>query len=421
MEQEQLRRLPSDRRKEIEENRQKPVKRPQTDKKTEKRIERVRINSANILAFLGNVTGETSWGGKPHTFLRPFKILVHFHYQIKKEFRKLQERFESNHRLEPGTSQSRQPHIRTASDSSPTSRPSTLVYPIPTGLVVKIDSEEEVSLKSKTPEDDTAVESCQQLFELTKETTAELESKTDNVFETLELLAMEAMDRVGYEEIKCYMEFARKRLLPTYHMFDNVNHSHRAKVRYSDLWSLFRPGELVFQRQGSKTDISRPDVQSHHSATGQPVEPRLWRINFIGSEVVDWVVNNLDTLGGDLRRNSLSTEDEVKIDAYYIDFDGLSYSAVSREWTISRFDGEKEITKLELYPVRFKKDASEIIHNRQRRGERFRDLLRHRHLAVEHNGWTLLQHPTGENIIDPLRSMSAQYTEYIHSHVIIDF
>lgn len=416
MEQEQLKRMPPDRKKEIEENRQKPVKRPQTDKKAEKRIERVRINSENILAFLGKVTGETSWAGKPHTFLRPFKILLHFHDQMENEFHKLQERFESDS-LRPDTTQIPQPHIRTTSDNSPTRHPAASISTQP---VTKTDPEEEISLHFKSPEDDTVVEPRQQLFEPTKETTSELGDKTVDGSEALEAIGIETMDRVGYEEIRCYMEFARTRLLPTYHVFDTVDYSHRTKIRYSDLWSLFRPGELVFQRQDSKTDTSRSGVQPHHSATSQPEEPRLWRVIFIGSESVDWVVSNSDTLG-DLRRNTLSVEDEVMIEAYYIDFDGLSYSAVSREWTIPRFDGEKEITKLELYPVRFKKDHGEILHNRQKRGERFQELLCHTHLAVEHDGWTLSQHPAGGNIVDHSRSTSAQYTEYIHSHVIIDF
>lgn len=50
------------------------------------RLERVRINSAFILAYLAKVTGEHSWSRKPHTFLRPFRMFIHYHSKMKDEF-----------------------------------------------------------------------------------------------------------------------------------------------------------------------------------------------------------------------------------------------------------------------------------------------------------------------------------------------
>jgi len=45
-------------------------------------IHRVRIQSPRLLKILQSVTGY-SWGTKPHTFLRPFRYMIHFHDKVK--------------------------------------------------------------------------------------------------------------------------------------------------------------------------------------------------------------------------------------------------------------------------------------------------------------------------------------------------
>lgn len=59
------------------------------------RLERVRINSAFILAYLAKATGEHSWNRKPHTFISPFKTFIHYHSKMEDEFRVLQQRYVS--------------------------------------------------------------------------------------------------------------------------------------------------------------------------------------------------------------------------------------------------------------------------------------------------------------------------------------
>jgi len=59
------------------------------------RLERVRINSTFILARLAKVTGERSWTRRPHTFLSPFTIFIHYHKDMEDEFRLLEQKFVS--------------------------------------------------------------------------------------------------------------------------------------------------------------------------------------------------------------------------------------------------------------------------------------------------------------------------------------
>ncbi|KAH8646532.1 hypothetical protein BGZ61DRAFT_376742 [Ilyonectria robusta] len=323
MEAEQLRRLPDKERiKFVEANRTRPAPRSDASKVVDKRrVERVRINSPAVLSLLRKVTGETTWSDKPHTFLRPFEILIHFHDKMEEEFPK----------EEPDSAD------------------------------------------------------------------------------------LNTIDRKGHNEIKAYLEFVKARLLPPYHKFDELNHTHRAKVEYADLWSLFRLGELIFQQDDSKTDSASKGTNNRRPTGGHPEARRLWRVYWIGSDDIDWTVDNLDQADGDLRRNTMETPDAVGVWAYYIDFDGTSYRAVARGWTITRFDDEKEVTKLEVYPVRFEKDYKSTIQELQTRGQRFRDLLQQSHPAVEHDGWTLTHDPSGNSLSHDEKS------EYIDSDTIIDF
>lgn len=61
----------------------------------DQRLERVRINSAFILAYLAKVTGERSLNRKPQTYLSPFKIFIHYHDKMEAEFHFLQRKFVS--------------------------------------------------------------------------------------------------------------------------------------------------------------------------------------------------------------------------------------------------------------------------------------------------------------------------------------
>lgn len=70
---------------------------PQTGNMSDGRLERVRINSAFILAYLAKVTGERSWERKPHSFLHPFKIFIHYHSKMVDEFNILRQNFVSQH------------------------------------------------------------------------------------------------------------------------------------------------------------------------------------------------------------------------------------------------------------------------------------------------------------------------------------
>ncbi|KAJ4252401.1 hypothetical protein NW762_010999 [Fusarium torreyae] len=404
MEEEQLTRLsPDERERFTESRRSKPSRRAEAAKELGKqRIERVRINSSAVLALLRKVTGETSWSGKPHTFLRPFKIFIHFHDKMEEEFSKLQAKFGASD-LDKGSDQQEAP-IK-SSDASRVK-----------GESKSVDTDADKLDNSSSPDISEMIDSGQKLIDtVPAETASKCQSKDSNSSSKPDGI-LDSLDYTAYEEVKTYMDFVRTRLLPEYHKFDSIDHSHRSKVQYADLWYLFRPGELVFERDDSKASSSRKGVSGHRPAAGKPGGRRLWRIYLMTSEEIDWHVQNLEDVGGDLRRNTVNDTGTMNISAYYIDFDGTSYRGVPFNWTIARFDGEKDITKLDIYPVRFENDYQDTLQYLQERGQQFQNLLQ-THVAVQHDGWTLT-HAPGGGLID---EDAGDKSEYIDSDVIIDF
>ncbi|PTB58279.1 hypothetical protein M431DRAFT_479776 [Trichoderma harzianum CBS 226.95] len=101
------------------------------------------------------------------------------------------------------------------------------------------------------------------------------------------------------------------------------------KVFFSDLWLLFRPGMEVIGSDGKQV-YRVIGVTSAKHRVAAPWER--------------WYNNITD----DKRKAS-----PFSITCIYIDFDGKNIGPVTKIFDFKRFDGEKDITLLEVYPLRF--------------------------------------------------------------------
>jgi hypothetical protein len=356
MEDEQLKRLSTKQRKKfLDANERKPLQQSGDVKgRDERLIKRVRINSPAVLSLLSKVTGQDFCVTKPHTFLRPFKSLIHFHDKMEERFASLEARVG-----QPGE------------------------------LATKVTS-------------------------------------TNNTSSAIEGVR-------AYEEVKTYIQFVNDRLLPIYHKFDNLDFTHQPKVRYSDLWCLFRYGEVLHTRED-------PSVGEHLSPSHKSIGQQLWRMYWIQRGVTDWRVDDLKDENSKLRRDDLPQSDEISIPSYYIDFDGKSYTGVWRHFTISQFEGEVAITSLPIYPIRFQRGYEKTLQYFRGRGQRFRDLLSQQYVPVRHDGWTLTHKPSGYPLRDKVGDekekddeeeeeegedeedlKGREVSEYIEGDVVINF
>ncbi|KAJ2968559.1 hypothetical protein NUW58_g10197 [Xylaria curta] len=101
--------------------------------------------------------------------------------------------------------------------------------------------------------------------------------------------------------------------------------------------------------------------------------------------------------------------------AYYIDYDGISYVPLIHVFHIMAFEGERDITTMDIYPLRFIKDGDKIKDTLREQGTWFRQAITKKHLSCD--GWTLTCAPNG----DSSESGKALVAEHIDGDVIIDF
>ncbi|KAI8628619.1 hypothetical protein F5Y19DRAFT_107604 [Xylariaceae sp. FL1651] len=223
--------------------------------------------------------------------------------------------------------------------------------------------------------------------------------------------------RKAYEDMRCYVDFVKTRLIPRYNMFSNADYTRLSKIAYRDLPSLFRVGELVIEPGVSQAESRIMDKQNPHvNAT----EPKLWRVCYISEDTPAWSVHNLDSPGGELRGQMSTSDEATHLRLYYLDFNGQRYSPVRGDASIEFFDGQKEITKLPVYPLRFHKDHERVLRELQERGRKFHEIVSAGNPRLSYQGWTLTKDPVGRDIT-ARPGQGVTYPEYIDSDVIVDF
>ncbi|KAI0875095.1 hypothetical protein GGS24DRAFT_310015 [Hypoxylon argillaceum] len=349
IEADQLRRFKPEQRKAFEPARRRSRRQPRSRKRVESTpIERVRINSAIILGYLSKVTGEGPWVDRPHTFLAPFNLLVHFHEKMEEELRALEAVF---------------------------------------GSVFGGGS---VYARASTDE-----------------------------FEFLGNEELQGLmrSRRAYADMKCYVDFVKTRLLPRRNMFSDADYTRPSKISYRDLASLFRVGELVIE-PGVFQAESR--IRDKRSSLVNVTEPKLWRVCHISEDTPAWSVHNLDEPGSGLQSQVETRDDATHLRLYYVDFDGRRFSPVRGDASIEYFEGEKEITKLPVYPLRFHKDHPYFLSELQQRGQRFKEIVSSGNPTLSYHGWTLTKDPAGRDIMSK-PGQGTTWPEYIESDAIVDF
>ena len=219
-----------------------------------------------------------------------------------------------------------------------------------------------------------------------------------------------------FHEDAIYIKFVEERILPELKRYREVSNSTRLKIRFDDLWYLFRSGDLIFVTQkalakATEGRIQRLGVPVENTSHETSMYQKIWRLN------------------GDLVPNAdLSPSVEGKSWAknfaaccYYLDYDGSSYGAVQWLFNIQYFEGEKDIRELDFYPLRFAQGADDLLREARQYGLMFTEHVSRWHLS--YNGWTFVTDPVGLPILDYFngRERRQKRPEHIEGEVIVDF
>lgn len=140
------------------------------------------------------------------------------------------------------------------------------------------------------------------------------------------------------EHLNCLREFMDKYIARRLAFLNSVSCS---KIFFSDVWHLFQPGETVISAGGKQAYRVVSLKSKRHK--GSDRWAAFWnRQNERRSASPD----SSDQLGDDIRA-------DITIKCVSIHFDGKVFGPVLQMFHINKWDGEKEVTYLDVYPIRF--------------------------------------------------------------------
>lgn len=341
-------------------------------------IHRIRVQSQPVLGHLTSLLNDTEQRSTPRTFMKPFKTLVYFQPKMKEILSSLEEKW---------------------ADFEDFTDPESETVEV-TG-----NEEAEVRAAAKKPvsgEDDAESDNGSDSGDDGSDTES-LQSVDSNADEDFEGL-MDSPEAL--RDMRCYVDFIDKEIMPLYHRFEGNTEE---KVKFDDLWSLFRPGDLIYMPAAGETG------GRYHE---------MWRIYRVEAPEPD---TSYPSSGWQLFADEMQASDDktkFKVLAYYIDHDGSNFGAVKRKFEIDSFVGERSIESLEIFPVRFRQGHQQLLESLKDQGRKFMGYMDDRH--QQYSAWTLTRNPPShrtepdEEILNSEDYEKMRHPEFIESDVIVD-
>lgn len=354
----------------------------------EKWPRRIRIQSPALLRILAKVNRET-WSDRPRTYYRPFNSLIHHHDRVKEALQQLEAQY---------------------GDQVPEDSPNEATYLATAAKAAKMAARKEAANSASELGGNDA-----QPVDFQAENSPEnddYESSEDEEDTTADEDEMEDYDSVAdspkaLECLRAYVKYIDNKIMPDSRRFKDLDVSSKAKVRFSDLWFLFRTGELVYRQ----VEGELPDKRDFR--TGK----HIWKTHKIISVPEKVAVSATDDT--EIKDSAIGNDDSAfALECFYIDYTGEEFCVVTKTFEIEQFTGEMLVTALPMYPMRFCQDYQTRLQHAETTGRSLIDFIKTKHCS--YNGWTLTHNPCGDSTTDS-NNVTLHQPEHINSEVMVDF
>ncbi|KAL8932924.1 MAG: hypothetical protein Q9216_006609, partial [Gyalolechia sp. 2 TL-2023] len=313
-----------------------PVKAPATQYKN---IERIRIRSFHIINALQIITEQTFSSSSRLIIHRPFKVLLFYREQILEYLEELEHDFTENTQCILGKDcKGYVDFFDENLRSSNTRRPRS-------SSIRKGSLDENSCYSAENPGERSAHDECK--HEVSEELLAQVEAITH-----LRILA----------------NFLKEDMKEVFAKHELLRSAKAERIAFQDMWHLFMAGDLVVaESESSERSLELYQVSILPAAdffsSRRPVKEISTRTE--GSQhLVESVY----------KEETLSAMSVFKVDVFYFDFDGQKFGPVERRLELVSYEGEKNITDLPIYPLRYHKNADQFIAMMLARGKKFREL-----------------------------------------------
>lgn len=331
----------------------KPTKLTKLKEGEETWIQRVRIQSPQLLLLLSRLTGHRNTWAKagPRVFYRPFVTFYYYLPQMKECLAILEENWakvDEQGDMERATSDELKPKGENKLDESQED----------------VEADDDESFKPRSPAD----------------------SVSGPIADSV----------IALRHVREYIEFVETKIIPQWKRAAGTT---QRKVRFTDLWMSFQPGELVYVPPASETSAEQVWPAPANMSQG------VWRLHTISRD--EFPNHNLSDI-------PIDSGQELDLWCYFIDFNGVSYEPFAHRFSIKAFEDQRDITTLQVYPMRFLKDADKLLDAQRELGKWFQTALKEKYLYYD--GWTLVQEPTDNTELEERGN-----PDHVDGQVIIDF
>lgn len=342
-------------------------------------IKRIRIRSPHVIHALQRISEQTFLDNSCFVIHRPFKVLLFYEKEIERYLAELEESFEQNTDCPLGDqckgAINFDKKLLVSTNNHETSRISlrrrfTDGPDTPT-------SEEHGNLPFYTKNNQTPATDCGSEAPLHRHPNF-TESNNETCKHELsdDLLG----ERDAIIHLRALLEFIKedmKEVFERHHLLRSSETSETTLVGFCDLWHLFIAGDLV--------------------VTDDPSPSRIYKVsilpacdNFSRKRPVTEI--RMQSEGSHKQVESVYKQESMNfmnVDLFYFDFDGRNFGPVEKRFRIPSFEGEKKVTDLPLFPLRFHKEATTIQSQMLDRGTKFCDLCTIAHR--EYNGLSAIE------------------------------
>ncbi len=336
--------------------------------------QRIRIQSPELLTLLSRLTGfEDSWPvNRPRVFFSPFRAFYYFLPQMRECHRILKEH---------GASHGEAANVPTDSTVEPR---------------LAQENRDDALKPKETPRD---------------------RGKWGTPMDPVSAVSGDLLNSfTALLHVGKYIEFVEEHIVPHW---EHAAGTSKRWIRFDELWMSFKPGELLhIVPEGDKAEhvIARDRLWKRSE-----IYHRTWRLYALELSCVSNHSPN-DLWPDEENGNSANW---LELHCYFIDFDGTSYVPVRNSFRIPSYQGERDITSYDLYPMRFARDADKTTSDLANKGAWFCQALRLKHLRYE--GWTLTRGPVQEATGYDTRNNAWTFDikptprQYVDDNVMIDF
>jgi hypothetical protein len=201
------------------------------------------------------------------------------------------------------------------------------------------------------------------------------------------------------EEMQCYVDFVEATILPLWRRFEKIDKQTPRKITHDEIPFLFRPGELMYV----------PSSPTTVNALQRSALQNVFRMGYCIPQDTPYEFEDNEWSVADLEKTKWSF--------YCIDHDGEKFKAIWYRVRFNYFEGEREVTSLECYPLRFHPHYDAILKHQIETGTRFKSFVEEPTKYQYYSGWTLV---TGMFQKRGDSDESEGEPEHIESEVIID-